>query len=85
MTGSNEPRVTTGNDIWQLISDGIARDGDRVARSHLATGFPVYASGEDTPPGTVIRENPDGTRELVRFDAAGEHVVGPLPAVKPRT
>ena len=84
MTGSNEPPVPTGSDIWQLISDGIERDGDRVARSHLAAGFPVYASDEDTPPGTVIREMPDGTRQLVRFDANGEHVVGHLPAVEPR-
>lgn len=84
MTGSNEPPVTTGSDIWQLISDGIERDGDRVARSHLAAGFPIYTSGTDTPAGTVIRKNPDGTRELVRFDADGEHVIGPLPALEPR-
>lgn len=71
-------------DIWQLISDGIERDGDRVARSHLAAGFPIYTSQPDTPAGVVIREMPDGTRQLVRFDAAGEHVVGPLPAVEPR-
>lgn len=84
MTGSNEPPVPTGSDIWQRISDGISRDGDRVARSHLVAGFPVYVSNEDTLPGTVIRENPDGTRELVCFDADGEHVVAPLPAVEPR-
>ena len=37
-----------------------------------------------TTPGSVIREMPDGTRQLIRFDAAGEHVVGHLPSVKPR-
>jgi hypothetical protein len=84
MTGSNEPPVPAGSDIWQLISDAIERDGDRVARSHLAAGFPVYVSDEDTPPGTIIRKNPDGTRQLVHFDADGEHVVGSLTAVEPR-
>lgn len=84
MTGSNEPPVPTGSDSWQLISDGIERDGDRVARSHLAAGFPIYTSRPDMPAGTVIREKPDGTRALVRFDAAGEHVVGHLPSVEPR-
>lgn len=71
-------------DVWQLISDGIERDGDRVARSHLAAGIPIYTSRPDTPAGVVIREMPDGTRQLVRFDADGEHVVGSLPAVEPR-
>lgn len=84
MTGSNEPPVPTGSDTWQLISDGIERDGDRVARSHLAAGFPIYMSRPDTPAGTVIREKPDGTRALVRFGADGEHIVGLLSAVEPR-
>jgi len=84
MTGSNNPPVPTCSDIWQLISDGIERDGDRAARSHFAAGFPIYMSDDDTPPDTVIRENPDGTRQLVHFDADGEHVVGRLPAVEPR-
>jgi hypothetical protein len=84
MAGSNEPPVPTGSDIWQLISDGIERDGDRAARSHLAAGFPIYLSDDGTLSGTVIRKNPDGTRQLVHFDADGEHVVAPLPAVEPR-
>lgn len=51
-----------------------ARD-DSVAREHLSAGFPIYFSDEATPPGCVTKLYPDGRREWVRFDDAGEHVV----------
>ena len=88
MSGQGNPGKSEAEsmprDIWQLVSDGIGRDGDRVARSHLAAGFPVYYSETDTPVDAVVREMPDGRRALVRFDADGEHVKAPLPAVEPR-
>ncbi|QPS18540.1 MULTISPECIES: T-complex 10 C-terminal domain-containing protein [Alphaproteobacteria] len=60
-------------DIWTMIASGIERDGDRAARSHLDAGFPIYVANADTPDGTVVRIDPDGSRRLVRFDGAGEH------------
>jgi hypothetical protein len=62
-------------DIWASIEAGMARDGDRAALSHLDAGFPVYLSESDTPDDAVIKQNPDGSRELVRFDANGEHTI----------
>ena len=60
-------------DIWTMIVAGIERDGDRAARSHFNAGLPIYVANPDTSDGTVVRVDPDGSRYLVRFDAAGEH------------
>ena len=84
MTGPRPHLPTASSDIWQCISDGIEQGGDRVVRSHLAAGFPVYYLQVDTPAEAVIREGPDGSRSLVRFDADGEHIIGRLPPVEPR-
>lgn len=62
-------------DIWATIAAGMERDGDRAALSHLDAGFPVYLSDDDTPDDAVIRQNPDGSRDLVRFDTQGEHTI----------
>lgn len=65
-------------DIWATLAAGIERDGDRAALAHLEAGYPVYRSDADTPANAVIRENPDGSRDLVRFDGEGEHTIKPL-------
>lgn len=65
-------------DIWATLAAGIERDGDRAAVAHLEAGFPVYRSDADTPDDAVIRENPNGSRDLVRFDGEGEHTIKPL-------
>jgi len=65
-------------DVWATIAAGIERDGDRAALGHLEAGFPVYRSDADTPNDAVIRQNPDGSRDLVRFDSEGEHTIKSL-------
>ncbi len=65
-------------DIWATIAAGIERDDDRAALAHLEAGFPVYSSDATTPDDAVIRQNPDGSRDLVRFDSEGEHTIKPL-------
>lgn len=72
------PIVNQPVDIWASIEAGMARDGDRAALSHLDAGFPVYLSEGDTPDDAVIKQNPDGSRELVRFDENGERTIKPL-------
>lgn len=38
---------------------------DSAARASLAAGVPIYYAEEDTPADGVIKEYPDGHRELV--------------------
>lgn len=56
----------------QLMRDIESSDGDdSAARSHLAAGRPIYYGEDDTPPNMVIKEYPDGRRELVRPNLEG--------------
>jgi hypothetical protein len=47
----------------------IRLDDDFAARDRLARGLWIAYREADTPPGHVIREHPDGRRELVRVGA----------------
>jgi hypothetical protein len=47
----------------------------RSPRAHLARGNPIYVSTPDTPKGLVEKRFPDGRRQVVRFDLAGENVI----------
>lgn len=58
------------------LIDAMANDdSDEAARSHLAQGNPIYVVTPDTPKGLVEKHFPDGRRQFVRFELAGEHVV----------
>ena len=48
------------------------------ARSHLEAGFQIYYSEDDTSDDVIIKEYPDGRRELVRVDVDGEHFLRAL-------
>ncbi len=65
--------------LEQLWRDLEKIDGDdSAAREHLAAGRPIYICEDDTPAGLVIKEYPDGRRELVRFHRNGDEVIRPL-------
>ncbi len=54
-------------------------NGDRQAvRENLSAGLPVYYCEDDTPDGLLIKEYPDGRRELVRFARSGDTVISKL-------
>jgi hypothetical protein len=40
----------------------------------LQAGRAIYLCEDDTPAGLVVKEHPDGRRELVQFDQDGEKV-----------
>ena len=65
-------------DLWDIIAEGLERDGDFAAREHLAAGHPIYCVEYDTPEGQLIKKYPDGRRELVRHAREGDEVVQAL-------
>ena len=65
-------------DLWPVIEEGLARDGEFAVRDHLSAGFPVYYCESDTPSGLVVKEYPDGRRELVRHNRIADEVIRSL-------
>jgi len=55
-------------ELFNMLDSGIDKHAGDAARQHLAEGRPVYYSEHDTPKGRLIREWPNGTRELVDVD-----------------
>ena len=76
-TQLNQP-PGSGADLWSAMEIALRSEDETAAREHLAAGFPIYYSDARTPEGTLIKEYPDGHRELVRFDQDGEHDVAAL-------
>lgn len=61
-----------------MMEDEDFADDGAEARNTLASGRPIYYTQPSTPPGLVVRESPDGRKDLLRVDADGSiHVVGP--------
>ena len=75
-TGSLD-RMTPPEDeaFWAAFEADLEHDDGEAAKEHLAAGFPIYFRESDTPKGLVIKQHPDGRRELVCFDLSGEKVV----------
>lgn len=53
--------------FFEAFEREIEDTGDEAARRHLNAGRPIYV-GDDAFPGRVVREYPDGRRELMRLD-----------------
>lgn len=52
----------------------LANDDGQAAKEHLAAGRPIYY-GDDHYPEGVIKEHPDGSRQLVAVSNEGEVTV----------
>lgn len=52
--------------LWRAIPALLEQDEDWALREVLAAGVAGYTRDADTPPGLLVRHNPDGSRELVR-------------------
>ena len=61
--------------FWNDLPRLIEQDDARAVRGLLSRGISVYYSEEDTPDGLLVRENPDGTRQLVRISFDGGDTV----------
>lgn len=61
--------------LWRDLLRAARHDDGAAAQEHLQAGFPIYYVEDDTPPNLLVKEHPDGRRELVRFDEAGDEVI----------
>lgn len=64
--------------LWKELTSAVRRDAGVAAKEHLAAGRAIYYSESDTPDGLLVKEHPDGRRELIRFNETGDKVVRPL-------
>lgn len=72
----NKERLDPNEQLW---CDLETVDGDdSAARAHLAAGRAIYYAKNNTPQGLLIKEYPDGHRELVRFHREGDEVIRTL-------
>lgn len=54
-----------------LIVRALRHDDGSAAREHLRSGRPIYYCDEDFDEEDILREWPDGTREIVDIDDQG--------------
>jgi hypothetical protein len=54
-----------------LIASLVVGD-DSAAKASLAAGVPIYYAEEDTPAAGLIKEYPDGHKEMVTFSNGTE-------------
>lgn len=52
------------DEFWERLPELAAKAGYEAVQRHLAEGRPVYYS-EDEHPDDIIKEYPDGSREIV--------------------
>lgn len=83
MTRPDRQSQTRDGDLWERLIEGLERD-DQLGADHLKTDRSIRVTDRHTSDSAVIKQYPDRHHELARIDCDGEHIIGPLPAVKPR-
>jgi hypothetical protein len=53
--------------FWEQFERELDSDTGEAAKAHLAAGHPIYY-GDPAYPGAVVKQYPDGRRQLVRFE-----------------
>ena len=72
MRESVAPVMIDHDDFGQQMETALKSPSDEAALAMLARGRTVTYRERDPPPGHVIRERPDGTKDLVRIDLTSE-------------
>ena len=52
--------------FWEQFERDVDSDTGEAAKAHLAAGRPIYY-GDPAYPGAVVKQYPDGRRQLVCF------------------
>ncbi|APS44407.1 hypothetical protein AVI51_13245 [Piscirickettsia salmonis] len=60
--------------FWKKFERELGFDSGEAALSHLSAGRPIYY-GDDRYSDAVIKEYPDGTKQLVRFDDNDNEII----------
>ena len=53
--------------FWEQFERDVNSDTGEAAKAHLAAGRPIYY-GDPAYPNAVVKQYPDGHRQLVRFE-----------------
>jgi hypothetical protein len=53
--------------FWEQFERDLDGDTGEAAKEHLAAGHPIYY-GDPAYPDHVVKQYPDGRRQLVRFE-----------------
>lgn len=61
--------------LWRDLINAARYDDGAAAQEHLEAGFPVYYTEDDTPADLLIKEHPNGLRELVKVVGKTDEVV----------
>jgi len=84
MTGSDQQSQTGNGGLWERLIKGLEHGDLQPGTNHLEAGRPIYMADRHTPDSAVVKQYPNGHRELIRIDPDGENLIGPLPTVEPR-
>jgi len=68
-----KPSADPNTNLCRAIEAAARDDDGTAAREHLAAAFPINYCDMDTPDDPVVKKYQEGRRELVQFDAKGEH------------
>lgn len=71
--------------FWEQFETAIQHDDGSAAQAHLDAGRPIYQQTDDFHNDLIEKVFPDGRRQLVSFDLAGEHLVSEFASAWPRS
>ncbi len=69
--------INSLDELWEKLPELAAKAGHEAAEGHLAEGRPIYYS-DDENPDEIVKEYPDGRREIVRYEDEKEVFVRSL-------
>lgn len=56
------------NELWESIGRIDINPGALAAQEHLVAGHPVYGHEDGLAPDELIKEYPDGRKEVIRLE-----------------
>jgi HAD domain in Swiss Army Knife RNA repair proteins len=68
--GKGNMSCKQADELWREIERAVRFDDGLAAKSHLAAGRAIYY-GDPQYPGQIVKEYPDGRRQLVNIDEKG--------------